>query len=195
MESIIAFAVQAKSIIVIIHAISGAVALGTTTVTDYLFFQFLKDLKINNRESHTLGLLSHILWTALALLIVSGCLLFLSDIARYSHSSKFLVKCIVVGVIAINGYILHRIVTPRMVQLDFATRTHRDRHIGLKRLAFACGGVSMFSWYLAFILGMLDHIPVPFWILVIVYIAALVGVIITGQGVYWYYHRRPNNES
>ncbi len=190
MEGVILFAQQVKPIVIIIHAIAGAIALGATTVTDYLFFQFLKDLKITVRESQTLALLSNILWTALAILIVSGCLLFLSDIARYSHSSKFLVKCVVVGVIAINGYILHRVVTPRMIQLDFITRAHRDNHVALKRLAFACGGVSVFSWYLAFVLGMLARIAMPFWILVVIYAIALVGIMLTGQVVYWYYHRR-----
>lgn len=169
----IEFFVATKPLITIIHAFAGAIGIGTTTVTDTLFFKFLSDKIITKGEQETMEVVSKILWIALVVLIISGIFLFLSDPARYAASSKFLVKVCIVGVIFLNGILLSTYLGPRLQRLQFNTPTSRGQYKGFKKIAFISGVVSMSSWYAAFLLGLLSSIPLSFAQGLLVYIAVV----------------------
>jgi uncharacterized membrane protein len=160
---------------VIIHNIGFVLGLGGATITDVFFFRFLKDNTISTEEKNTMDTLTNIIWIGLTILIVSGICLFLPEQARHSISSKFLLKMVVVAVIVVNGVLLNMFVGPYMRRLSFEG-TPPAKHF--RRLAFALGGISFTSWYVAFFLGSLRNIPVNFHNALIGYAALLVCVIV-----------------
>ncbi len=163
---------------IIIHNIGFILGLGGATITDVLFFRFLKDHVVTEEEKGTMDTLSNIIWIGLGILIVSGIMLYLPEQARLDVSPKFLLKVIVVSVITINGLLLNMFVAPRLRQLSFEN-TPPARHF--RKLAFALGGISLSSWYTAFFLGSLRTIKVPFHTGLVVYIGILGAVIIGSQ--------------
>ncbi len=171
------FLAAVKVPIVLFHGIAAAVGVGAATVTDVLFFKFLKDLRISEEEADIMKSVAQVIWLALGILVVTGFALWLPAAEELNQSSKFLVKMLVVAVIIGNGLLLNLWIAPRLIHISFGQRhAHIPgelRHI--RRLAFALGAVSITSWYSAFILGSLRGISLGFWPLLGIY-TAVVGV-------------------
>jgi uncharacterized membrane protein len=178
LASIAAFLDQHRDIWLLVHGIGFILGLGSATITDVLFFRFLKDHQISGEEQDSFEAITRIIWVGLAILVLSGIMLYLSDVGRLSVSPKFLIKLVVVGVIIVNGLLLNLIVSPRLRQLSF-DGTLPARHF--RRLAFALGGISIVSWYSAFILGSARGIPLSFVEGLAVYGILLIGTIIGSQ--------------
>lgn len=163
---------------VIIHNVGFVLGLGGATITDIFFFRFLKDGRISEEEKGTMDTLSSLIWVGLAILVVSGLMLYIADIPRLSMSPKFILKVVVVGVIILNGFFLNLLVAPRMRAFSFANIVPARR---FRRLAFALGGISIVSWYSAFLLGSFRKIHLSFYGGLAVYGAVLVVTIIGSQ--------------
>lgn len=167
-----------KTLWVIVHNIGFILGLGSATITDVLFFRFLKDSTISAEEKGTMDILTNVIWGGLAILIVSGLSLYLPNQAVLAVSSKFLLKVVVVGVIVVNGILLNMFIAPYMRRLSFEGTVPAKK---FRRLAFALGGVSIFSWYVAFLLGSLRNIPIAFSNSLVAYGVLLLCVIIGSQ--------------
>jgi uncharacterized membrane protein len=163
---------------VIIHNIGFILGLGGATITDIFFFRFLKDGVISETEKQTMDTLSNVIWIGLAILIVSGIMLYLPEQARLGVSSKFLLKVVVVSVVTINGIFLNILVAPRMRTLSLL-QTPPARHF--RRLAFALGGISITSWYVAFFLGSFRKISLALREGIALYVCLLIAVVIGSQ--------------
>lgn len=174
---------EVRTSIIILHGLAAAVGVGAATVTDVLFFKFLKDLRISEEESGILKAVSQVIWLALAALVVTGLALWLPDAERLNESSKFLVKMTIVAIIIGNGALLNLWIAPKLIHISFGERhAHIPgelRHI--RRLAFALGAVSITSWYSAFILGSLRSIDISFWPLLGLYIGVVAGAVFISQ--------------
>lgn len=181
MESVIEFFGANKTISVILHVFSVIIGMGTALVSDILFNNYIKDGKVQKTESRTLEILSQIVWISLGFIVLSGLFLFLSDPIRYSTSVKFLVKMTIVGVVIINGYIFHRLIHPSLLKIDFTDTNVHHKYVKLRKLAFACGSISLTSWILAFTLGMLGHIPLSYLEAIVSYLVLLFGGIFIAQ--------------
>ena len=83
-----------------------------------------------------------------------------------------------VGVIVLNGFLLNMFVAPYIRRLSFEGTAPAKK---FRRLAFALGGISFTSWYVAFFLGSLQKINIDFKTAVLGYGILLVGVIIGSQ--------------
>ncbi len=155
------FLAQAKPIILVLHMLGIALGLGAATIADMFFFKFLRDFKISEFEAEVLHNLTQIIWLGLAILVLTGFGLFLPQAAVLMESAKFLLKALVVAVIIINGSLLNLYVSPRLVHISFG---EEHNHIkgelhNIRKIAFALGGVSITSWYTAFILGSIESLP------------------------------------
>jgi uncharacterized membrane protein len=157
--SIVPILVFQKTWWVIIHNIGFVLGLGAATITDVLFFQFLKDNTISQEEKGTMDMLTNVIWVGLVILVVSGVALYLPEQVKHAVSSKFLLKMIVVAVIIVNGVLLNMFIAPYLRRLSFEGTVPAKR---FRRFAFALGGVSIVSWYSAFLLGSLRSIPIVF---------------------------------
>lgn len=163
---------------VIIHNIGFILGVGSATITDIFFFRFLKDSTISQEEKETMDTLTNVIWVGLAILIVSGLCLFIPEQVRLLASSKFLLKVVVVSVIVVNGLLLNMFVGPHMRRLSFEGTPPARR---FRRLAFALGGISFTSWYMAFFLGSLRKISINFQTAVLVYLALIICVVLGSQ--------------
>lgn len=155
------FFITYKPIMIIIHALVAAIGLGAVVVTDTLFFEFLKDFKITDKEDRILQVLSKVVWAALIVLILSGIALYLSAPATYLVKSKFITKMVIFAIIFINGLVLHFYLSPHLKKIAFGP-THLFVAVRLRimrRIAFASGVVSIISWLTVFILGSVRSIP------------------------------------
>lgn len=163
---------------VILHNIGFILGVGSATVTDVLFFRSIKDGSVSVEEKGTMDILTNIIWVGLAILVVSGLALFIPEQTRLATSSKFLLKVVVVSVIIVNGLLLNMFVAPYMRRLSFEGTVPARK---FRRLAFALGGISFTSWYLAFFLGSLRKISLDFNMALWGYLTILVLVIIGSQ--------------
>jgi hypothetical protein len=148
-----------------------------------LFFKFLKDYKISKGEQSVMETMSHIIWVALALLIVTGIGLYVPASERLLLSSKFLVKVVAVAVITINGLFLNFIISPRMTRITFGKEPHPEKGEPrlYRKLAFACGAISISSWYIVFLLGSIRSIPLSFRSGLVLYVGVVILAIIGSQ--------------
>lgn len=174
------FFAEYKTIFVILHLIGLALGLGGAMVSDFLFFKFLKDLKLDKHELYVMGLLSSVVWAGLFLLIATGACIYLSDSVKYLASSKFLIKMFIVLAITLNGCVLHFYVKPRLKLIDWKAGL-KDSHRSIRKIAFACGSISIISWLLATVLGSLSSIPYKTGEALIAYILIIVFVVIVSQ--------------
>lgn len=177
-ENIFPILASQKVLWVIVHNIGFILGVGAATITDVFFFKFLKDNIITQEEKDTMDTLSAVIWAGLAILVVSGIALYIPEQARLAVSSKFLIKVVVIGVIVLNGFLLNMIVAPNMRRLSFEGSLPEKR---FRRLAFALGGISFTSWYIAFFLGALRKIPIDFSFALWTYLAILALVIVGSQ--------------
>lgn len=180
---LLALLAEYKGVVVFFHALAAAVGVGATTVTDVLFFKFLKDFKISHNEKAIMDTMSHIIWIALGILIITGVGLYLPASERLLDSSKFLVKVVAVVVITLNGLLLNFIISPWLTKLDFEDKHPEKGEPRLfRKLSFASGAVSISSWYVVFLLGSIRSIPVSFRVGLLLYIVVVFSAIAGSQG-------------
>ena len=155
------FFLALKPYFLFLHAIGFIIGLGSAIVADTLFFRFLKDLRISKEEEYVLSYVGRLVVTGLVILFLSGLMIFLSDPAKYLASSKFITKMAVVTVIAINGFVLHKYVAPRLTIIEWDKGAHAKNRRA-RKIAAALGAVSSTSWFSALLLGYLRSIPFTF---------------------------------
>jgi len=172
---------QYKILFLIMHLLGFALGLGGATFSDVFFFKFLKDFKISKSENNTLETFTQFIWIGLFLSWVSGLAFFLGNYTELMESSKFLLKVIVVCVVTINGAALTLFVSPHLTNIHFIGKLEALHLHRLRRIAFALGGISVTSWYGAFILGTIDSIPLPLSALVAIYALILTFAVSVSQ--------------
>lgn len=176
MELIYEFCESNKIFFTIAHVIGVIIAMGSALVSDLLFSFYGHDKKLSQSETKTLNLLSTVVWGGLVVITISGLGLFLSDHVRYLASVKFMVKMSIMIVLVLNGYVLHRYVSKKMIKRGFLSN---HKFTGIRKVAFACGAISVISWFSVCILGILSSVPLSYGIMMGMYGAIiLAGIII-----------------
>jgi uncharacterized membrane protein YbhN (UPF0104 family) len=176
------------TIITIIHLFGFALGLGGATIADIMFFRFLKDLTITEKEKEALSIISIVIFSGLFILYLSGIGLVLSNPEKFLNSAKFLTKAFIVGVITINGIILHKVITPKLIHIHWHIGSKAEKR-NLRKLAFACGAISVLSWYTSFILGSISAIPVTAITGIIIYLTAATAAVIVSQIIEYIYSK------
>lgn len=171
-----------KIYIVILHVIAMAVGLGAATLADLFFFRFLKDFRISEMEASVLRIFSQFIWLALGLIIMTGLGLFIPQTDLLLSSDKFLMKMIVVSVIIVNGAFLNLFIAPKILQIQFGKHHHQPGElVRTRQLAFMFGPISVVSWYVAFILGMLETAPATLDVMWRTYLTLIIVAVLIGQ--------------
>lgn len=148
---------QQRSFILTLHIAGMALGFGGAVFSDVMFFRFLKDKKISEKESEVLHIFSQVIWVAVGLIVLTGIGIYLPEIATYNESAKFLSKVSVVGVIIFNGLLLNYFISPKLTDMHFEHTEHEEPlWVRLRQIAFALGAVSLTSWVTAFMLAMSD---------------------------------------
>ena len=174
-----AFIQDHYTIVLALHLLAMAVGIGGATVSDILFFKFLKDYRISKKEAEVLHVLKDVILSAMLLIAVSGIALFIGK-PELGSSGPFLVKTIAATVLIINGICLHAFIAPHLIHLDLkgSQKMSRVWH----RLAFALGAISLCSWYSVFLLASLKSmLPQDFSALLKIYLLVLTSGVIGSQ--------------
>lgn len=167
------------AVFVALHVLSMAIGLGGATVSDILFFKFLKDYRISKKEEEVLHVLKDVILTAIFFITLTGILLFLAN-RELIHSGPFLVKSIAATILIVNGICLHAYIAPHLIHLDLKGKQKMSR--GWHRLAFALGAVSICSWYSVFLIASLKRVlPQDFTILLAGYVFILLSGVVGSQ--------------
>lgn len=159
--------IELKPYSIALHAASAIVGMATAVASDIMFSFYSRDKIFDARERRVFEILSRIIWVALALLILTGAAIFFSDPVVYGSSVKFLVKMSIVFILTINGIVLSYWIQPHIARRGFLTSR---RELIARRIAFACGALSLTSWSSAFGLGMIDTIPLSYISAMITYV-------------------------
>ncbi len=177
------FLYEYKNIIVVLHALSAALGVGTVMVTDIFFMKFLQDQKISPGESEILDTLSQVVWFALGMLILTGVALFLPSSIAHLAKTKFIAKVVIVGVIVVNGILLNLLIAPKLIKISFGGEStdHPNELRHLRKMAFAFGAVSIVSWIATFILGSVRSLSLSVGQILGIYLAIILVAIIGSQ--------------
>lgn len=193
-DSLTEFLVGHKRIFLTFHILGVILGMGGATITDILFFNFLRDYTISKKEAEVMRIISNLIMIALGILIMTGIALFLSDVARYSASAPFLAKTLIVGIISVNGIIMHKFIAPHMVKLSFIRHPFSAQHSihKLRKISFGMGAISFVSWYSVFFIAMLkSYIPATASLaeILMVYGAILFPAVLVSQIMHRVIHR------
>ncbi|MBI2595086.1 MAG: hypothetical protein HYW38_02420, partial [Candidatus Colwellbacteria bacterium] len=149
---------ELKDLFVVFHLLGVAFGLGGALASDSMFLKALKDLKISKVEMGFLQIGSAMVWLGLAILIISGYLLFSLDTDGYLNSDKFLAKMTIVGIILLNGLFLHTSLIPRLRRHIEGHLPSSDEFMRKRPFLFTSGAVSLVSWLSALTLGALHKV-------------------------------------
>lgn len=151
--------IDTKTVLTIVHVFGAIIGAGGAYMSDLMFFSSIKDEKIEPLEFKFMRLGSRMVWLGLIILIVSGIGLFLTDVDKYMHSTKFLAKMTIVGIIFVNGVFFHLTHLPRMRRHQNTHLPSSDEFSRKAHLLVASGAISFISWTTSVIFGSLKSIP------------------------------------
>lgn len=188
---------ELRTLLVILHVIGTVLGAGAATVTDFLFFKFAKDGRLDKDEYGIVKAVSSIVWIGLFILVITGfgfLILHVGDVAgvRAAYSlDKIAAKTVIVIILLCNGFVLHYKVLPL-----FASRMHKSfatpAFIKKSFVIFTAGAISGVSWYSALILGAWRGLPASMSTILAVYAILLGGAILVSNigGRYLLHHIR-----
>lgn len=166
--------------ILTLHVLSMTIGLGGATLSDIVFFRFLRDGKVSSKEAEVLHTTKNIIMSVIVIIVLSGIALFFSNTQKYLQSPMFLLKTTITAVVIINGFALHHLIAPHFLRLNLTSI--KDSHTRLRRLAFALGAVSVTSWYSVFFIAMLKtEMPFTYSQGLVIYIVLLILAITASQ--------------
>ena len=152
------------------HVVAVVFGMGAALVSDVLFSFFSKDKRLTRTEISVLSVLARIVTISLVVIALSGVVIFFSDSAKYLASTKFMAKMSILGVLVINGYVLHRYIWPHLLNKSFFF-AKRERFARVT--AFLCGAISVVSWLSVCVLGVLDGVPYAYGTIMALYVGIL----------------------
>ncbi len=175
-------------LLIVAHIIGTALGVGAVTVGDSLFFRALKNKRIDTSMVETWQTISGIVWTGLSILFFSGVLFFVVyRLGTPTHlslafTSKFWLKMLIVGVLFLNGIIMHWKSMPLLARVAAeGGKLSSPRFLSSAGLFFATSAISFVSWYTALMLGIARNFPLTFFQGLGIYLAVLILAILVSQ--------------
>jgi hypothetical protein len=172
--------IDTRTALLVLHVFSAIIGAGGAFVGDGIFLTAIKDGRITHDELHLINRGSIFVLAGLAGLILSGIGLVTLDPAFYFSSSKFLAKISIVGVIIVNGIILHKIHLPVLRKYAGRELAKEAEFVQKSSFLMISGVISMVSWTSTVLLGMMRAIPYEYEIIMTVYIVLIGGGILNG---------------
>lgn len=187
------FLAEAKPILLTIHILATAIGLGGATISDILFFRFLRDFKISSKEEEVLHVLKDVVLAAIFCITLSGILLYIPAHEVLNASPLFRLKALATGVLVLNGFALHAFVAPHLIHMNLRKKKKLGRF--WYQLAFLLGSISVCSWYSVFFIAMLKNIlPFSFGDALLLYGILLFVSIAIGQFFEYFLTKRASRK-
>ncbi len=142
------------TILVALHLMGFAFGLGGATASDMVFVRSTKGGKVSKDSYKIIKTLSILVWTSVALLIISGASLMLLELSRLGEVPRlewsfFQLKLLAYAFLVVNGVVFHRVVFPYLgttIGKSFHAKAVREKY----PLFALTGAISIVSWYTAF---------------------------------------------
>jgi len=168
------------TVLIVLHVFGVIMGAGGAYASDFMFFSSIKDRHLSQTEMRFLGIASRMVWSGIAILVISGAALFSLNPQAYLASGAFLAKMTIVGVIIVNGILFHLIHIPRLKKQAETGLPFSDDFIQKSSPLLLRGAVSSLSWTSAFVLGaLLREIPYNYGVILLVYVFLLGGAMST----------------
>lgn len=165
------------TLLFVVHMLGFAFGIGGATASDLIFLRTIKDGKVSKDEYNIIKTVSTVVWASVALLLISGTAMIALG---YLHTgsvpalgySYFQVKMTVFVIIVFNGIIFHTKVFPLLKEAiggSFRSDKFRKKYwlFGLT------GGISIASWYSAFLLAAFSRLLIEYSYLLLFSVYAL----------------------
>lgn len=141
-------------IIVYIQYLGYIFGVGGTTASVFLFANFLKDDKIDEKELSALKGVFEMVWIGFVFVLASQFLLF-AGFPELANLSSFVVQIIALLVAGISSAVLMIILSPFLIYVPFSGSENEkeessDSFAALRLPVLVCGSVIIVSWYMAF---------------------------------------------
>ena len=178
---------EIKTGLVIAHLIGLALGVGGATLMDLILVRFVVRGNIAREHADILHLSSYLVSGGLLLLWVSG-IAFLTHYYLFNQAAlanpKVLAKIAIVGVLTVNGFLIHKHVLP-IIERNVGRRLFDGVSVRQKAWMLAAGAVSATSWYVPLALGARRefNFVVPASQILTVYVALLLTAILSAQVV------------
>ncbi len=172
-EAEIIFGLTVFDLLVTLHLVAVVIGAGAAFMSDFLFNHHMQNRTIETDEYKDLRFASTIAWIGLMMMFVTGLLIFLSDIEKYSNSSKFIAKMIIVVIITINGMFIHAKSIPLMERFKNKKLLGNKQFFDKSRSMFWAGGISGVSWMAAIFLGSFGSVEAEVWQIMAIYVVCL----------------------
>lgn len=151
--------IELKTLYLIAHIFGAILGAGGAFASDAMFFSTIKDGRVTEDEIRFMRLGGKLVWSGMALLVLSGIFLVSTDPAGYLNSDKFLAKVTIVAIIIINGIIFHLRHLPHISAHLNITLANSPSFMKGASFLLMSGALSMVSWISTVILGMLKNVP------------------------------------
>jgi len=157
-----------------LYNLAFGVGLGAATVSTAFFFKFIKDKRISEWEAGVLNIISQVSWFSIGLLVLSGIAFYIPNASILNSSPLFFANSLIIIAILINSLLLHIYVEPRLVHISLGkSYPHYEGELNqFPRATFALGGISVASWYSAFIFNSTESLVISFGTAISIYILA-----------------------
>lgn len=192
--------IDTYTLLVIGHIVGVALGVGGATASDVIFLRGVTSGVLDRSTLRILKTMSVLVWTGLAILIVSGIgFLLLTHAERPTlgliPSEKVAAKLSIVGILTLNGLVFATVIQPLLEHWEGKTITAKLIRPHLT-LILTCGAISVTSWYATLILGAIGKVDVTYGFVMGLYGIVLLGVIagaqLLGRWYLGYLTRRPN---
>ena len=186
-------------IILILHLIGVVFGAGSALVSDALFFGAIRDHHIEKTELNLLKTTGRLVWIGIGILLVTGFAMLVMSNFAFLYDAAFQVKMIVVGIIIVNGILLHKIHIPFLSTISKAENIDNDMnrnfdHWKSFKLMFVSGSVSAVSWLTVIILGSMRTLDMSFGLIMLSYVAVLGLALIIGQLLVYFMFPKHHSE-
>ena len=168
-----------RTIYILLHIFGTILGVGGAYASDLIFFRSVKDRIISKAEYGFLEMGSRMIWAGLGVLILSGLLLFFLDPSAWLASTKLMIKLTIVSIILLNGLIFHFVHLPVIKKSIGKHYLKNPKFMHRSPLLIASGAISMISWTIVFVLGVLGGVPFTYTEGILIYL----GIIAAGVGV------------
>lgn len=167
------------------HFFGLALGLGTATLMDFLIARFFVTRQINKSMLDLFSFCAHMVSLGLVILWITG----IGFLAFYWHfdpenltNPKIHAKIAIVGVLTLNGLIIHRTVLPFLLSQQ-GKRLFEDVAPMRAKLLLTTASISAVSWYCPLIIANLPQLNfvVPMFEILSAYAAILVTVLVCGH--------------
>jgi hypothetical protein len=173
-----------KTFLIMAHLFGLTIGLGGATILDVIFLRLIvQGRAIQSTHARLVALISKLVTWALVMLWLSGIgflLQYWKDSPELLANPKLYAKVAIVGILTLNGLVLHARVLPIIYQ-NVGRPLFDDLGSRQQLLMVACGTISMISWYTPFFLGVareMNFVVPASWIL-----TAYAGLVVAAIGM------------